>query len=371
MTLCAFCSAPVNVRKAISCSYCGGTAHASCISSATDLVAILGGTRGLSWRCDSCIAGCTVVNNNELTALIEDKVRVAMDSLIAAFDSMKADLLKLSEKKCSMHLPPSAESVPSYSQVLRNRAQPAIIIQPKNTSQTNTRTKDDLVKNIHPANSDFSFSRIKHVKNGGILLGCKTVEDSEKFMKIAKEKLSTDYSIRESRGIQPRIRVSGICENLQEDTLLKIIRKNNSPYILPESEIKLVKMYPTRKNDKIFQAIFQVDKQTFERVIKAGKIIVGYDSCPVFDGLEVYRCYNCNEFHHSQKNCTNHSCCPRCGESHAVKECKSEILSCSNCNKLKNAVPDIDIRHAAWDINKCTAYVRAKTKLRSDILAGI
>lgn len=371
MTLCTFCAAPVNVRKAVSCSYCGVVAHSACISSAVDLVAILNGNngiRGLSWKCDGCIAGCTVVNSNELSALIEEKVRDAMNALVEAFNSMKSDLLKLNVETRSTIIPPSTESIPTYSQVLNNKAQPAVILQPKDTSQTNARTKEDLIKCIDPANADFSFSKVKQVSNGGILLGCKTTEDSEKFMKLAKEKLSGDYNIRESPGIHPRIRVSGICDNLSEDSLLKLIKKNNMPYILPESDIKLIKLLPTKKNNKIFQAILQVDKFTYERVMKAGKILIGYDSCPVFDGLEVYRCYNCNGFHHSQKNCTKQLCCPRCGDGHLIKDCKSKVLRCCNCQKLKDAIPDISIDHAAWDTKNCTAYDRARAKVRSDIL---
>lgn len=37
-------------------------------------------------------------------------------------------------------------------------------------------------------------------------------------MKLAKEKLSHDYDVRKSPGIHPRIRVSGICDILSDDT---------------------------------------------------------------------------------------------------------------------------------------------------------
>lgn len=79
--------------------------------------------------------------------------------------------------------------------------------------------------------------------------------------------------------------------------------------------------------------------------------------------------FNCNEFHHSSKNCRGSCTCPRCGSNHPVKDCKATKLSCPNCLKLKNRDSGVNIEHAAWDVTKCRAYTLACDKMRKDILS--
>nr|CAI5848639.1 unnamed protein product [Callosobruchus analis] len=136
------------------------------------------------------------------------------------------------------------------------------------------------------------------------------------------------------------------------------------------SAFKVISMSRTRKNSKIFQAVLQVDRGSYERVLNAGNIFVGYDSCVVFDAVEIHRCFNCNEYQHSSKFCKKSPSCPRCGENHLLKDCKSTTVCCVNCVKLVNkGEVNVSTHHAVWDINACTSYKRATDKLRSDLLS--
>nr|CAI5853484.1 unnamed protein product [Callosobruchus analis] len=143
----------------------------------------------------------------------------------------------------------------------------------------------------------------------------------------------------------------------------------NSDVVTDVSNCKVLNISCTKKKKNVFQAVVEVDKISYERAINAGNLFVGYDSCPVFDALEIDRCYNCNEFQHFKKFCKNKLFCPRCGENHLVEDCRSNQLRCSNCVKLVNkGESNISVEHACWNINACSAYNRARDKLRSDLL---
>lgn len=257
----------------------------------------------------------------------------------------------------------------SYSNMVKNRTQPAVIIRPKNPNQENSLTKNDMMKNINPVDSEFQLARVKHVRGGGVLVSCKSGAETKKLKKIAEEKLADTYEIKETRGISPRVRVVGISENISESVLLSMIRKNNASIVDNTSDCKLVKFASTKRNDKVYQATLQLDRKTYERVIRAGNLFIGYDSCTVYDAVEAYRCYKCNGYLHSSKSCSKPCSCPRCGGGHSVKDCTATALSCSNCVKLKNKDISVKTDHAAWDTINCRAYALVCDGLRSDILS--
>lgn len=364
MTICGSCSVTISRNKpCVFCSACKKQVHASCVSEIADIAHLLNTVKGLSWKCAECADSCMVINQADLCNLLDTRIENALSALNEKITSLKSDLCKSARE----NLP--AVSQPRYSDVLKNKTHPAVIVKPKNTEQPITQTKSDVMRHINPIESNIQLSKVKSVKNGGFLIGCKNKEDNEKIKKMVEDKLSDSYEIQEINGINPRVRVVGLTENYPYDQLVTYIKKCNADLFLSNSVCKIIKTFPTKKNKNIFQVILQLDTFTYDKVIKAGNLFVGYDSCSVFDAIEIYRCYKCNEFHHSANNCKNSPVCPLCSENHDLKQCKSKVLCCSNCSKLKDTLNrDIPTNHAVWDKNTCTAYTQARDKLRNDIL---
>lgn len=369
MTLCNICTTVITSRKpSLKCSgLCNNEYHVSCIYNGTvDLLGILNKINGLSWKCTECTERCSLINEHNLSEIIENKVANALSQISAQFELFKNEFFQ--------KFPPTnsaaVDQPMKYSDVVRNKTEPAIIVKPKNPEQQNSQTRTDIMQQINPVDVNIQLSKIKNVKNGGLLISCKTKDENEKFKKLAAEKLPNTYEITEVHGLNPRIRIVGMKEELEEEELLNVIHAMNSNLIDSHSDCKLIKYYPTRKNNNVFQAIIQLNKTSYDRVMKAGNLFVGYESCTVYDAIDVYRCYNCNEFYHSSKYCKKSCTCPRCGEGHAVSNCKSNSLKCVNCVALKNKLKseDICVDHASWDKNKCTAYIQALDRLRIDLL---
>ena len=60
--------------------------------------------------------------------------------------------------------------------------------------------------------------------------------------------------------------------------------------------------------------------------MKDKKIYIGSQRCKIFDEFNLNICYNCCNYNHNSKKCTNDKKCPKCAEKHTLDECKSSIL---------------------------------------------
>jgi hypothetical protein len=123
--------------------------------------------------------------------------------------------------------------------------------------------------------------------------------------------------------------------------------------------------------------VLEVDILTYNMALKSGHCMIGLDGCTIYDALDVTRCYRCNGYNHSIKNCKNQVSCPRCAGKHEIKECKAtdDMLKCVNClthNTMNREETDSEeVAHAAWDHDRCPCYKRNVQKLKDDIFGDL
>lgn len=140
---------------------------------------------------------------------------------------------------------------------------------------------------------------------------------------------------------------------------------------MDNSVCDLVYVKPLRNNNQIYQALIQVDIETYNRIIDKGKIFVGYDYCSVYDAIDVKRCYKCCGFHHIANKCIKDTpVCPKCSGNHFLKECTATDLKCVHCSNLNSTQNmNIDTQHAVWD-PKCHVYKEIQSKMKAKVLGG-
>lgn len=113
-----------------------------------------------------------------------------------------------------------------YSTELKNK--PAVIVKPKNSSnQKNSATKIDVLQEINPIKSNISISNVKIISNGGIVIGCESVNEISKFKELANEKLCDNYDTADIKSLSPRLRVVGMSEKLEEFEIVFKISKQS------------------------------------------------------------------------------------------------------------------------------------------------
>lgn len=376
MTTCIFCSESINHRKKahVQCANCERCCHAACLNdSPAVIISLLNDVQGLSWTCPDCLRNCITVDQESLKNTIQRLIDTSLETLSDTFMVLKDDFLKIAEEKLSsVALERPSVMIPpkKYTDMLKNNTQPAILIKPKDHAQSNSDTRKALSENINPIECSLQIAKVKHVKDGGVVVGCKNVSENEKLKKLAEEKLADNYDIREIRGIYPRIRIVGFRCSYDDQTLISTLIKLNPDIFDTTFSYKVIKISKTKRNSAIFQAVVEVDKRAYDNAMHAGNVFIGFDSCSVYEGIDIYRCFRCSELHHTSRSCAKSFCCPRCGGDHEVTNCSATYLSCPNCVKLRKTDKNINvaINHAAWDKLNCLAYQNALAKRRSDVL---
>ena len=251
--------------------------------------------------------------------------------------------------------------VASYSQIISyNKV--AVIIKPKDQSKNNADTKSELFQNINSSESNLQINRVANVRNGGIVVSCKNDTETKKFKDLADKKLSQNYEIKEVPNPRPRIKIAGLSEKFDsESDIAALIKSQNGSIFEEDAECTVLRLWPTKRNRDIYQAIIQLDNVTYTKVMNSGDnhLYVGYDCCQVYDAVDLYRCYKCSDFNHTSNTYQRKKAYPACSLEHELKDCTSGASKrCINCLHLKGTKSDnndSDCAHAVWD-SECRVY---------------
>lgn len=164
----------------------------------------------------------------------------------------------------------------------------------------------------------------------------------------------------------PTILISGLSENLEENTIIESIKNQNN---FEFRNIKVIKVYQSFKNRSIYNVLVEIDNEAFKQMMDEKFVYIKYDRCVMYEKVNVRRCFKCLGFNHKIENCTSEKICYKCGETnHEVKECTSEIIKCINCSRVKTKTnfDNINVDHDTRSID-CPAYRRQLQSERSKI----
>ncbi|CAH1102759.1 unnamed protein product [Psylliodes chrysocephalus] len=110
------------------------------------------------------------------------------------------------------------------------------------------------MSNINPTELKIKVSKVKNnTRDGGILVVCSKTEGASKFKDAANAKLSNAYEVKEIKSRNSKIRIVGMIEKHESDELISLLKFQND--VIQSSKVcSVVKIWATKKNDKIYQA---------------------------------------------------------------------------------------------------------------------
>ncbi|KAK9685376.1 hypothetical protein QE152_g38086 [Popillia japonica] len=227
----------------------------------------------------------------------------------------------------------------SYAEVAGND----VIIKPKTKQDTKT-TRDDLTKKLNPAELEIGITRVRSIKEGGLIITCKTNEDTSKIRKEVSKKLK-NYSVTTREPKNPCVKIMDIDEELDEEKLkLNLVKQNDT--VRSESDICVKTI---KKLKKTYMAIVECDPVTFNRIMENSQLAVGWSVCRVFEDVGVFR----GGFNHKATDCNTKMMCSTCkSPEHDTEQCESIAKTCQNCifaNKKLSL--DLDVNHFIFDSN--------------------
>lgn len=224
----------------------------------------------------------------------------------------------------------------------------AVVIKPKKQQSTN-QTIMDL--NQKCDTSKLNLNNVIKTKFGTVIIECGTNEQQNAIKKRIEEKLSNKYDISEKSPLSPKIKIFGITESMELKVLEDLLKRQNE--VLQYGLVKALKITSDFKEKDVFNAIVEVDKYTFDKVMEKKKVLINWDSCHVKEHYSIMRCHNCVGFNHAKEECRNDLACGYCAKEHLSSECDEVEIACINCITANDKYKlNLDVNHNAWS-RKC------------------
>lgn len=214
------------------------------------------------------------------------------------------------------------------SDVVLKKNYPEIIIKPKRKQEA-TKTKSDVSLCIDPTKLKVGVRNIRTIDSGGIKIKCQSMHETDVLKRNITEKLQNDYEVNLTKMRKPRIKITNFDQDMSEDEIKRSIFEQN--HVEGDMDITFL-----RKNRNSSVTIFgECSAAAFKSLMNISKIYIGWGRYPVYEDINVLRCFKCQQFHHKQKNCLNELVCPICSDSHEEKSCPKTKKCCKNC-KMAN-----------------------------------
>jgi hypothetical protein len=305
-------------------------------------------------------------NSTDITVIktITDKFKA---DLTEYFSSLKNDInIHVSQKfnELGTGLSPSISSPKTYSEIAK-QPKDVVILQPK-VLQDSLSTMKNLKEQINLAEVGVGITKIKHLKNGGISVACNNADEKIKLETEAKKKLGDAYSVKKTILYNPKIKIVGFSEELNEENLRNCLIQQNLSLKNISGTFKLITCKKMKKN---YLAIIEVDPLTFADFMKMESVCIGWNICKVYEHVNVLRCFKCGGFNHTSEKCKEDvsKCLNCCEEGHDEKDCNNNSV-CVNCLKLnKSNNLNLKVDHSRFNYS-CEVYKKqvsvSKSKTR-------
>jgi hypothetical protein len=345
----------------IKCNECKKVFHAECASISRSNCKFINEHRNVKYMCDNCVDNPVPVVNI-ISEKLESFKQDYDDQFVkqsAAIEELKDSVANLLSNKKSNDEESKKEKFSFADMVKRQSNGPLMIVKPKNATQQSDETKKIIKERIDPV--VVPVNTIKSVSNGSVLIQCNDSNKIEECKKSLESHLGEDYEVSVSKQRQPAFKIVGLNEMSSPEILIQRLKSQNA-FIPSNAEFTITEL--KKKESKIFASL-RCYASTFKTIMDNGKVLVGWDSCRVFEHFSVLRCFNCCGYHHSAKECTSQTACPKCAGNHKSTECSAETFSCANCIEA-NAKFKTTMKtdHPCWSRN-CPVYKRkvsAETK---------
>jgi hypothetical protein len=287
----------------------------------------------------------------KLTGIIEEmqkKISV-FDSVISRFEKVADNLEKkppqTSEKKSFKN-----QKV-SYASIVQSN-KPVVIVKPKNIEQLGAETINQIKSVFDPVENN--IKGVKSVSKGGVVITCNDLESTNKCREEIAVKLGDEYEVNVSKQKKPLLKIWGLSEIIEKEEFVQRLRKQNECV----TESACVNVVCIKKNPRGVMCLLEADQQTHESLLSAGRVLIGWDSCRVYQHIDILRCFHCSQFGHIAANCRNQLCCAKCCGDHEGIDCESEDVKCANCVGANERLKlNLDVNHPSFSL-KCPSYKR-------------
>lgn len=217
-----------------------------------------------------------------------------------------------------------------------------VVIYPT-SSLNNSQTRSLVKTKVDFRQLQVGVTRVKNLRNGGLMLSTSSKVDAE----VIEKQLAREEGMFDARKLKkrdPYLIVYGIEKDVEQATLYDTICVQNNISARDssigtsqddiEGSLDLFKVMKTLKanNDYTYHAVIRVSPNTYKVMMERRKLFIGMTCCSVKKFSWTMKCYKCQAFGHTQKNCiSNEEICGKCSAVHPTRDCSSGKEQCINC----------------------------------------
>jgi len=185
-------------------------------------------------------------------------------------------------------------------------------------------------------------------------------------------KIGNDYEVSVRGCRNPEIKVIGLHDKPTEDEesngIVEKIKKQND-FLANNAVIEKIRVEEAKMRKGTYNIILRVDPGTYNKVMEAGKLNIGWSRCRVIENIHILRCFKCAEYGHRAGDCNKDEVCNKCAGPHNTKDCgENSVPKCINCEraKIKFGIKNISTDHPVWS-RDCQVYERILAKKKKTI----
>lgn len=354
---CATCGDNFIVNsKLIACTLCGEKYHINCVKIKDQFLKTITDSKNLFWFCDNCADG--IKEKLDITKnlrKLEENIQECRQNTIEILN-------QTSETKLL------SQNNEQWSDIVKKKVFPPLIIRPKNVSQDSKTTKTVVEQKIKPNDLSVSVNKFKSVRQGCVMIECNDGDSLKKLQNKAVAELSEEYEVEISKLINPKVVVVGVKKEhlTSPEEFLDIIRTQNCLSNTSVNEIKFIKKYVPKRKPNLNNVILEVSAEIMKCLQNVKRVFFDWTSYPVYEYLGVLRCYKCWKYGHRAIHCRHETVvCPLCNKNHKGEECSSDSFECTNCKYAHDVlkIKNIEFKHTVFDKN-CASYHRAIDQLK-------
>lgn len=187
---------------------------------------------------------------------------------------------------------------------------------------------------------------IQTAKDEEIKILSDTIQENKEIMDIINLTLTTEK--------RKKIIILGIPKYITSDEIITKIKRENDQI----SEITLHKVI-SRENAKTHQLVLELEAHNADRLLKQGKLLLGFVVCKLAIYAPIIRCNNCQRYGHTGETCIRQKACAYCTKIHDTHQCpeknKPDKHKCINCMRSKDDTGEhLDHCHSA---NSTDCYI--------------
>ena len=239
------------------------------------------------------------------------------------------------------------------------------MIKPVESSQSSEDTRIFLKENLDP--KVHKIRNFRNGKAGSIIAECAIGDNIEDVKKNIESNLGERYNAVIPTNAKPKLKIVGMSDQYSPEVFIDLLKSQNDGIGI--NEVKVIAQFEnSRFKYNKYNTIVEVDRDTFDRLMSAGKVSIGWDRCSVQEAINVLRCFKCGEFGHKSTECVNSETCSKCSAQHKTSECSSIDFNCVNCLKSnKDFNLNLDAKHPAYS-TQCPVFRRLFEKRKSNML---